>query len=173
MTSVDSNHQDGLERMRRHQHATHMEEAGAEVDARDVGRDVVDELAVGDDRPRLAAEDEAPAVDSGDERTASEDSRSGRPDEKLVDREGRDDLHDPQGKREPDAEPDVRVGVPWDAAMRVVALGSKVDERLRDEWRRDLGDIADDFDDYGRGMVSKHVVHEGVDDRALPALQNW
>lgn len=94
---------------------------------------MVHEFSVGDHSPRLAAEDERAAVNCGDERGASEDARPGAANEELVDREGRDDLHDPQEEGEADSLAHGRVRVPSDASMRVVRFRAEADEGLRDE----------------------------------------
>ena len=87
---------------------THVEETCTEVDTRHVGRDVIDELSIGDVDASLAAEDHRLAVDRRDEGTASEDSSTGRAHEELVDGEGGDELHDPEGDRETDSLADIR-----------------------------------------------------------------
>lgn len=116
----------------------HVEEAGAEVDARDVGRDVVDELAVGDVDASLAAQNHRLAVNGGNERATSENTRASRAYEELVDREGGDELHDPEGDGQSDSLADIGRSVAGDASVRIVCFRSELDQSFRDQRRGDL-----------------------------------
>ena len=70
-----------------------VEEAAAEVDARDVRRDVVHELAVGQRRARARRQPQRTVVDGRDEPPADEHARGGAPVEEVMLAEGREELH--------------------------------------------------------------------------------
>lgn len=125
-------------------------QACAEVDAADVGADVVDEAAVGDDRARLARQDESLAVQRRDEGRSREDARAGRVLEERVQTQRRDDLHAPQAEAQADADADGLRLVAGNAAVGVVGVRAERDEGARDERRRDEEAVRDDLERAGR-----------------------
>lgn len=79
----------------------HLHEATAEVDARDIRRDVVDELAVSQDRPRARGQLQRSRVDRSDESPTKEHACARRTIEEVVCTERRDNLHE----QKPDSKP--------------------------------------------------------------------
>jgi hypothetical protein len=61
-----------------------MEELAAEVDARDIGGDMIDEFAIAERRSRAGGELQRTIVDGGDEPSPEEDASRGGAIEEMV-----------------------------------------------------------------------------------------
>ena len=144
-------------------------QACAEVDAADVGADVVDEAAVRDDRARLARQDERLAVQRRDEGRPREDARAGRVLEERVQAERRDDLHAPQAEAQADADADGLRLVARHAAVGVVGVRAERNEGARDERRRDEEAVRDDLERAGRPEGPEELQDRAATTSALRA----